>query len=207
LVRVCDTSAGNASVSEDSPAGLSVRFGAPTAVGAASENQRGRNGVYQGPSSARRLPEHLARRLGEGRPIDPLLALGVGAQQRPITQRVNESRHAVAEAVKLAHERVGKQLPPGARHFEAMSHIGRDLRLAQGSQVIARNDALCHLPQFGTGQHVRQFRLTQQDDLQQLALVGFEIGEQAHLLQNLRREVLRLVDDQYRMPPPGVGIE
>ena len=44
---------------------------------------------------------------------------------------------------------------------------------------------------------VTQFRLADQDNLQQLAFAGFQIGQQAQLLQHVRRQVLRLIDHQH----------
>ena len=58
-----------------------------------------------------------------------------------------------------------------------MPNIGGDFGFAQWPQVIPRNNTLCELPQFRPFKHRRQFGLTQQYDLQQLALVGFQIGE------------------------------
>ena len=79
--------------------------------------------------------------------------------------------------------------------------------MVSGPQVIARDDALRELPQFRARQHRGELRLAEQDDLQQLALVRFQIGEQPHLLQHVGREILRLVDDQHRVPAPGMGVE
>ncbi len=56
-------------------------------------------------------------------------------------------------------------------------------------------------------QHRAQFRLTDHDDLQQLALVGLKVGQQTHLLENLGGKVLGLVDDQHRRPAFGVGVQ
>ena len=49
-----------------------------------------------------------------------------------------------------------------------------------------------------------QLRLADEDDLQQLLGVGFEVGEQAHLLEHLGREVLRLIDHQHHALAGGV---
>ena len=52
-----------------------------------------------------------------------------------------------------------------------------------------------------------QFGLADQHDLQQLALVGFQVGQQAQLLQHIGRQVLRLVDDEHAALAGGVTLE
>ncbi len=81
-----------------------------------------------------------------------------------------------------------------------MLHVGGDFGSRERRQVIARDDALCELPQLAPLEQFREFGLADQNDLQQLAPVGFEVGEQAHLLQHVCGEILRLVDNQHRMP-------
>ena len=46
-----------------------------------------------------------------------------------------------------------------------------------------------------------------QDDLQQLLGLGFQVGEQAHLLEHFRSEVLRFVDHQHDALAFGVRLE
>ena len=53
----------------------------------------------------------------------------------------------------------------------------------------------------------RKLRLADQDDLQQLLGFGLEVGEQAHLLEHLGREVLRLVHHQHDAPAFGMRLE
>ena len=61
----------------------------------------------------------------------------------------------------------------------------------------AGSDALSQLSHLLSCKDIQQFRLAEDDNLQQLSLVGFEVGEQAKLLEYLAVEVLRFVDDQY----------
>ena len=55
-------------------------------------------------------------------------------------------------------------------------------------------DALPQLPQLGTIEHRIQIELADQHNLQQLLIVALEVGEQAHLLEYLWLQVLRLVN-------------
>ena len=73
--------------------------------------------------------------------------------------------------------------------------------------MIARGDALRELAKLGTAEHVAKLRLAEQDDLQELLRRRFEIGQQAHLLERIDREVLRLVDDEHDAKALRVRIE
>ena len=57
--------------------------------------------------------------------------------------------------------------------------------------------ALQQLSHFRTVQLGIQFRLAEKDNLQQLALLGFQVGQQAQSLQCFDRHRLRLVDADY----------
>ena len=69
-------------------------------------------------------------------------------------------------------------------------------------ELIADRHALIELAQFGRSQQRLQVQLPDEDDLQQLFLVGLEIRQNADLLEHRQRQVLRLVDDQH-----GAGLE
>ena len=81
-----------------------------------------------------------------------------------------------------------------------MSHIGCHFGPCKGPEVIAGDNALRKLTQFRPIQHLPKLGLPKQDDLQQLALIRFQIGQQPHLFQHLDREVLRLVNNQNSIP-------
>ncbi len=59
--------------------------------------------------------------------------------------------------------------------------------------MIAGGNALGQLTQQGLAQHLLQLGLTDQHHLQQFSFVGFEVGEQAQLLQYAGQQVLRLI--------------
>ena len=81
---------------------------------------------------------------------------------------------------------------------EPMHHVGAGLLLAERHQLVLDRHALLELPQLQRPQHRLQIRLADEDDLQQLLLVGLEVRQNADLLEDLQREVLRLVDDEQR---------
>ena len=68
----------------------------------------------------------------------------------------------------------------------------------QRRQMITHRDALAQLFQARAVQTVAQFRLAHQNNLQQLAVVGLDVGKQAHLFQQIFGQVLRLVNDEHR---------
>ena len=78
-----------------------------------------------------------------------------------------------------------------------MPDVVLGLASATAPQVEARDHALRQLLELGPREHRAQLGLADQDDLQQLALVGLEVGQQAQLLEHVGREILRLVDDQH----------
>jgi len=73
--------------------------------------------------------------------------------------------------------------------------------------VVAGRDALGELAELAPVEDLAQLRLTDEDDLQELLLGGLEVGEESHLLQDRRGEILGLVDEEHRGTPPGMGLE
>ena len=88
-----------------------------------------------------------------------------------------------------------------------MADVGERLVLPQRLEVIAAGDALRELAQLRPREHLAQLRLADQDDLQQLLRRGLEVREQAHLLEHVGVEVLRLVHHQHDAPAAAVRVE
>ena len=87
--------------------------------------------------------------------------------------------------------------PPAApSHTQTMMNIGLGFLPIERSKVVPHRDPLPQLPQFGPIQRISQFGLPDQDDLQQFSVVGFQIGQEANLLEEVLGHVLRLVDEQ-----------
>ena len=62
--------------------------------------------------------------------------------------------------------------------------------------MVACRYPLRQLTHFITRQHVAQFRLPDQNDLQKFLRGGLQVGQQADLLQHIGAQILRLVDNQ-----------
>ena len=63
--------------------------------------------------------------------------------------------------------------------------------------MVLEGDALAQLADRFRGELAVQLGLAEQHDLQQLALLGFQVGQQAQRLQRLERHRLRLVHAQH----------
>ncbi len=63
--------------------------------------------------------------------------------------------------------------------------------------MVAHRDALAQLAKAAFVELVAQLGLADERDLQQLALVGLEVRQQPHLLEQLAAQVLRLVDQEH----------
>ncbi len=74
----------------------------------------------------------------------------------------------------------------------------------QRAQAAAQGDPLAQLAQFVGIEHLPQLRLAHQDDLEELAGAGLQVGEQAELLQDLHAQVLGLVDEEQHLLSLGL---
>ena len=129
----------------------------------------------------------------------------IGPEQGAVAQQVdapwNAARQHVHAPQRPAAER-HRPAPPS--HRQAVCNVLLGFLRAQGIQVKAGNHALRQLLQRRARHHRAQLWLANQDDLQQLALVGLQVGEQAQLLQHIGLQVLRLVNDEHRVAPGGM---
>ena len=70
--------------------------------------------------------------------------------------------------------------------------------------MVTRGNPLRELPQILTLEQLPQLRLTQQNHLQQLVFGRLQVGQQAHLLQRFRAEILRLVNHDHHASAQGM---
>ena len=74
-----------------------------------------------------------------------------------------------------------------------------DASAAAGASDVCKANVKATWPkvtELGASEQLRQLRLADQHDLNQLGRGCLEIGEEAHLLEHLGRQVLRLIHDQ-----------
>ncbi len=159
------------------------------------------------PRREHRAPVDLGSRAAHQRPVHRRLLARVGAEQGAVGDDVDDARHAVGQPVQLAHRAGREDFATCAGDAQAMADVGERLALAQRLQVVAPGDALGELAELRPGEHLAQLRLADQDDLQQLLRRGLEVGQQAHLLEHVGVEVLRLVHQQHDAPAAAVRVE
>ena len=145
---------------------------------------------------ARGSPAGSSARVMLVRPVDE------SVEQRLVAHGVDQARHAARVAVNRP-DRPGRERRPAvaSRHAQAVVDVALGLHAGEGRQMVAHRDALSELPQPRVVQLLAQLRLADEDDLEQLALLGLEVGEQAHLLEQLVAQVLRLVDQEHDVVP------
>jgi len=98
-------------------------------------------------------------------------------------------------------------VPASAGNPATVLDVGTRVVRGQRLQIVTRGDALGELAHLRLGEHGIQFRLADQDDLQEFFLGRFEIGEQPDLLEHLAVQAMRLVHDQHRAPALGVILQ
>ena len=152
--------------------------------------------------------KYFARGLIDDAARDAVLPRGPCAQERAATQQIDSPRHSTRQAVDgLQGLSVKRQRAGMAGHCQAVLNVLRGLGLGQRIQVEARNHALGQLLQLGTCQHGAQLGLANQHDLQQLARVGFQVGQQTQLFQHISLQVLRLVNDEHTALASRVALQ
>ena len=70
-----------------------------------------------------------------------------------------------------------RKRPLQAGHVQSMPDVLRAFGFTERLEVVAGDDPLGQLLQLGALQHGAQLGLTDQDDLQQLALGGFQVRQ------------------------------
>jgi hypothetical protein len=159
------------------------------------------------PERLDRLAEHLTGRAPDDVAGHHVPVLGEGAQQGAVADDVDQARHATRQSPHLAQGAVREHFLRGTGDAQAVTHVGRGLVAGERIEVVTTGDALRELPQLGAVQHLAQLGLADQDDLQQLLGLGLEVGQQAHLLEHVGREVLRFVDHQHHASALGVCLQ
>ena len=123
--------------------------------------------------------------------------LDVAGEEAFVAERVDQARDAfgvIEDAPKGGLREMRALLRPG--NAEAMLDVLADFVAIQRAQVIADRDALAKLAKVVIVQAITQLGLAHEDDLQQFAIVGLQIGEEANLFEEFVGEVLRFVDDE-----------
>ena len=121
----------------------------------------------------------------------------VAGQQRLVTEHVDQAGDAPRVGVDEG-QRFRRPLDASiaAGDAQPVVDVFADFLGRERGDVIAQRDALLELAQAVAVEDLRQFGLADEDDLEELLLLGFEVGEQPDLLEHARFEVLGFIDDQ-----------
>src|SRR5580698_10908848 len=91
--------------------------------------------------------------------------------------------------------------------MQAALDVSRRLLQIERHQLRAEGNSLLELAQSHRVQFVVQLWLAHQQNLQQLGLGRFQVGQQPDLFQNLRRQLMRLIHHQHRGQPLAVALD
>jgi len=124
----------------------------------------------------------------------------VSGEQSVFANRIDQARKTVGVPENRARGWLGKKGNFGRYSTNLQTPLDVSPRLFQVERlkVAAQCDALLDLPEFERVQHFVQLRLTGKHDLQQLLLRGFQIRQEANLLQQFGRQMMRFVHHQQR---------
>src|SRR5581483_1423748 len=114
-----------------------------------------------------------------------------------IADVVHNAGYALARAVNLA-DGAGGELRPAAAAGEGEPVADVILHIVARERVefVMDENALAELTELIACQDGLELGLADEDDLQKFLLVRLEVGKQPDLLEYLKSEILRLVDDQ-----------
>ena len=120
-------------------------------------------------------------------------------EKKAVAQRVDPARNAAGQRVDQI-EALGLEvrivLPVDM--VQPVLDVAARLGLVERAQVIRGDHTLPQLLHLRAAHHLPQFRLTDQEALQQRLVAELEVREHAQLLDRARGEVLRFVDHEQR---------
>ena len=134
-------------------------------------------------------------------------APGIGAEQRPVAEDIGQPGNPAAPVKEAAQGTGRKKGAPHSGNLQTVGQVGAQVAALQGAEMKPGRHPLCQLAQVIALQQGTQFRLPDQDDLEELAPIGFQVGQQPELFQDRCREILGLVDDHHRGQAAAMGLE
>ena len=121
-----------------------------------------------------------------------------GAHQTVFAQKINDARNAHGVVMNRGHGfRFKNLLPVRACDAQPLLYVGPGFVQRQSMRFGPECQTLPQLPQLGLLQLLFQFRLSHQNNLQQLFRESLQIGEHPDLFQHFVGKILGLIDDQH----------
>ena len=130
--------------------------------------------------------------------INPFALLDKTCEQAFVTHGIDQAWDALAVIVNPPERRtceVGSAVTAG--DMDAMLDILPHFRTLERAQMVADSDALTKLSEAMIIQPLAQLGLAHEHNLEELAVIGFEIGKQSNLFKEIEGEILGFVDDQH----------
>ena len=128
--------------------------------------------------------------------IDRLEILGVTGQQGPITDNIDQSGVAPGKCMDLFERLVCENLPLRAGDTQTILHIFRRFLLIERLNMVDDGDSLPEGPTFRLHQRIVEFILSDEEYVQELGIVSFDIREKSYFLKRVKGQFLSLVNDQ-----------
>src|SRR4029077_4501704 len=109
-------------------------------------------------------------------------------QQRLVAKDIDQARYTAARLVERpprAATQEGRPRIPG--HAQAVDEVQADLLLVEAVQVVLEGNPLPDGAHRFRRKAPVELRLAEEDNLQQFALLGLEVGHQSNRLERLER--------------------
>src|SRR5208282_394138 len=123
---------------------------------------------------------------------------GVSGKQGVFADGVDQPRNSAGVEKDSLDGGTGENLDGGgrARNRQAAPHVLAGFARGELVEMAAKGDPLLQLTEFVGIEFLIELGLTGQHDLQQLLLRSFEVGQKPDFLEEIRRQMVRLVDHQ-----------
>lgn len=119
----------------------------------------------------------FADRQSDRAKIDLVFLLDKSGQEALVADGIDQPGDALAVAIDPPQGRQSEVWDAfSAGYLQAMLNVLADFQAIERFQVITDRDPLTQLPKPVIVQPIPQLGLTQQNDLEKLAFVGFEVG-------------------------------
>ena len=165
----------------------------------------GRNPRFSGGFAVRVIESQVVETLADDPGVDFPDFLCVSQEQGVVGEDVDHPRVPAGELVNGLYGVSGKDLVPFflPGHPQPVFDVFSGIFQVQRMDVIPAADALEQGPAPGLAQFLVQLGLADQEDVDQFFIRQFHVGEEPDLLQQFKRQLVGLVDDQDDIPVPS----
>src|SRR4051794_18495838 len=150
----------------------------------------------------------LACGVGNALGVDRFGVVAEGVEQRGRGEGIEHARDAAADGVHGPDRVRGERIPRAAGYADAVLDVQHRLVERQRAEAITHPDSLAQRRVVRAVETRLQLRLADEQDREQVLVIELEVGEETDLVEGgLRRDELRLIDDQHRLAAGFVQLE